>query len=309
LLISTTTPGEEEIQRLRRFAKAEQYLSDQDGEYPADTWTALGDYYLPAERPSTLLEEVMTTWREGSLFKAPRLGHIVLDAHSPGATRDYPPYFGVIDSHTSEEVELVRRRVEEGLNLIDSISRTARLTVGSSAQVISIAKSPGTLSKSGSVSTRSRIGRMGLLNLHSDVGTTPKIANAIVHESIHSLIYKLELVNSLYTDQRAAHSVQTISPWTGRTLQIHSFVHACFVWYGLLAFWNHTSSEDPGVVRMKARAQSGFREQSPLSCLSEEALEVIRPEVRDLIDEMHGRVISGRLPQPTATPASRVVVH
>ena len=132
---------------------------------------------------------------------------------------------------------------------------------------------------------------MGLFNLHSEASNVYKISNAIVHESIHSLIYKLELHEDLYADQNAAHEVMTVSPWTERPLQVHSFVHACFVWYGLLNFWNLTPDAQPAISRLRGRAYRGFEPGSPLLAISPEAREVIAPNVRLVIEEMHERVM------------------
>jgi hypothetical protein len=290
LLASKVAPGAEEITVLRQFIRTEAYLCDQRAAYPARSWTALGDLYLPSKKPSALPARPRSRWSVERTYKAPSLGHIVLDAYSPHATVDYPPYFGDVIGHADEEVELIKRRIEESLSLIDSLSRTARLTVGSSTQVISIAKSPIVPGKTGSVSIRTRIGRMGLVNLHTPAASIYTIANSIIHESIHSLIYKMELQQPLYTDQHAAHSVTTTSPWTGRSLQVHSFVHACFVWYGLLNFWSLMPEATPEVARLKARARRGFAAESLFSVLSREALEVIQPDVCEVIGELHRRV-------------------
>lgn len=292
LLSSSSRPGIEQLNSMRQFIRAEQYLCDQRVEYPAGSWTALGDYYLPPEKTSVLPAQPRNSWSTDQTFKAPALGHIVVDAYSPYANTDYPAYFGDVSPHSFEEVETIKGRIEESLNLIDSMSRTARLTVGSSAQVISIAKAAGIEKSTGSVSIASRIGRIGLVNLHSDVASVYKITNGIVHESIHSLIYKLELQCSLYTDYAAAHRITTVSPWTGRTLQIHSFVHACFVWFGLLSFWKLTASEEPDVLKLRARARRGFKSGSPLSSLPSEGLEIIEPAVRLAIEEMYDRVVN-----------------
>jgi hypothetical protein len=286
-------PGPEQTDRLRGFIRAEQHLCGQATEYPSGLWTALGDHYFPPTEPSALAECGESCWSTDQAFAAPTLGHIVLDAYSPQALADYPAdVFGEASHHDAAEVEIVKTRIEESLDLIDSVSRTARLAVGASTQVISVARATPPPEGVGSVSIRTRIGRMGLTNLHRERATVCWISNAIVHESIHSLIYKLELGGNLYTDVGAAHQITAVSPWTGRTIRMHSFVHACFVWFGLWCFWNLAPAEYPEVAQFRAQAMKGFVSGCPLSGLSMEASATIQPRVCAAIREIHYRVAS-----------------
>ena len=67
---------------------------------------------------------------------------------------------------------------------------------------------------------------------------------------------------------------------------VHSFAHACFVWFGLCKFWSLADGQDLAVREFRERACSGFRPRSPLTGISEEAFECIQPDVRLAIEEM-----------------------
>src|ERR1044071_2799369 len=124
LLSSSAIPGEEQINTFQQFIRTENYLCDQRVEYPADSWTALCDYYLPSEKPAELPTQEFSSWSGNQMFKAPTIGHIILHAYSPGATVDCPPYFGEVMSHNGEEVDLIKARIEGSFDLIVSITRT-----------------------------------------------------------------------------------------------------------------------------------------------------------------------------------------
>jgi HEXXH motif-containing protein len=88
-----------------------------------------------------------------------------------------------------------------------------------------------------------------------------KLANALVHEAIHSLLYMVELMEPFYVFEDRAFEVA--SPWTGNLLSLRSYVHACFVWFGLWNFWRAaigsdalTGDEACGYV---LRPSSGFK--------------------------------------------------
>lgn len=290
VLQSTSQPGEVEVETFRRFIETEKFLCRQDGVYPADSWSALGDYYLPPVNPAGAGTD--KAWSIDHAYKAKPVGAMIVDACSPYAKTRYPVEVGAPALHTPDEVEAITQRVQESLDQILAVSETARLTVDSSTQVMTVIKAPAAPHVTASMSTRVMIGRVGMVNLHSNRWNTCKISNQIVHEAIHSMIYKLELFDSLYTDQEAALSLKAVSPWSGRTLGLHSFVHACFVWFGLWCFWNKSGNSDEKALKLKSKAHKGFLKGVPLSGISQEAFDCIMPDVRDAIGQMHAYIIA-----------------
>jgi hypothetical protein len=99
--------------------------------------------------------------------------------------------------------------------------------------------------------------------------------NALVHEAIHSLLYMIEISEGFYVDGAVKTALQVVSPWSGRGLYLHSFVHACFVWFGLLCFWRLAADRQPqplprGVAEDQlARAAAGFRGPRLRACLND----------------------------------------
>jgi HEXXH motif-containing protein len=285
----------EEIESLRQFLDLERYLCHPSGDRPCGCWTALGDFYLP---PDAEIEDgggarPSVSWFQGESFRAPMLGSIVLDACRPFTKTDYPPPMGEVINHTPKELEFIKWRLQQSMEQISRISSTARSAVEALLQVITVVRAPKLTKGTQSFSNKPAIGRMGLANSHSDEWSVSKIADAIVHEAIHALIYKLELTNSLYVDDTMeSEPVTAVSPWSGRTLRLHSFLHACFVWFGLWNFWGLASRDEPEALDLRGTAANGFLIGHPLSCIPDAALARVRPEVRNAIDEMFKQVTS-----------------
>lgn len=73
------------------------------------------------------------------------------------------------------------------------------------------------------------------------------LAEALVHEAIHSYLDTTEFCSEppnggahegwMSQSIRENPNALIRSPWTKRELHYHAFVHAVFVWYGLLTFW------------------------------------------------------------------------
>ena len=293
MLRSKNEPGAEDIDSFKQYWDIERYLCKQDSVRPRGSWTALGDYYLAPEMPvqEGLRLPVSSFSFRGELFEAPKLGNIVIDAFRQFTKDDFPPPMGEVTNHTPEELEYIMRRLEQSLEQISRISLTARSAVEALIQVISLVRAPLSLTGTQSFSNKPVLGRMGLANADSERWTGSKIADAIVHEAIHALIYKIELTNCLYLDYEVeGESFKVVSPWSGRTLPLHSFVHACFVWFGLWNFWGLASPEEDQAAVLKNKAAHGFLAGHPLSCIPGAALERIQPEVRDAIDRMFKQV-------------------
>jgi HEXXH motif-containing protein len=93
----------------------------------------------------------------------------------------------------------------------------------------------------GSASHRSHVGCCLLTNLHQPAEAALVAIEAVTHESIHQLLYRTELVGGNFCD--LAETPTFRSPWSGARLPLHSLVHACFVWFGLLALWSELALE------------------------------------------------------------------
>jgi hypothetical protein len=114
------------------------------------------------------------------------------------------------------------------------------------------------------------------------------LINALLHESIHSYLYKIERTSPFNVLKRCHLPVKIVSAWTGNELFLPSFIHACFVWFGLSNCWLNIDSTEvvkEEVERLKTRAMVGFK-QADLCELTGEMEVLIRPDIVDNLKAM-----------------------
>lgn len=215
---------------------------------------------------------------------------ITLDGYGALGRQLFPEKFGNNQPLTPLEFVQARARLTAGFQRIHSIMPNAAALLTTCVRVIAVAK----LSKSPNmIMSTSRIdclGMMALGNLQSDQWTRARIMDSLVHEGIHCALFKLELLFGLLSDYKLAERLAVVSPWSGRTLPLAAFVHACFVWFGLWSFWSSLLGEEPGADERFYRAQNGFAAGCPLGMLERSAINCIAPEVRALIELMSDEV-------------------
>jgi hypothetical protein len=107
----------------------------------------------------------------------------------------------------------------------------------------------------------------GLTLLTNPLAPTADIAaliDALVHEAIHSALFRYEAVHGPLTRESTPTEVALCSPWSGRPLGCNQYVHACFVWFGLRSLWEGWPQDTDQALAERARqlherAALGFR--------------------------------------------------
>jgi HEXXH motif-containing protein len=138
-----------------------------------------------------------------------------------------------------------------------------------------------------------------------------RIAESLVHEAIHGLLYmQIQRFPWGIEGPGATDAWKATSPWSGRKLPLATYLHACFVWYGLLHFWLdalRTGAFDRAQVKARlARAASGFL-RGPIFQNAEEAgVAQIAEDIRSAIHEMQRRVVESVAPTPPAVGSAKV---
>jgi hypothetical protein len=140
------------------------------------------------------------------------------------------------------------------------------------------------------------IGRVVIGNPHLDCVTEILLADTLVHESIHALLY-MQVSRAPWGASRGAFTevARVVSPWTGAPLRVTSFLQACFVWYGLLHFWSlaHEANTFRGVQEAHNRlalARAGFVGPSLLDGISSRDRKNVSDDVSSAIEIMQARV-------------------
>lgn len=115
----------------------------------------------------------------------------------------------------------------------------------------------------------------GLTNVHQSPDLRAFVINALVHESIHSVLYCYES-RAPFVIGRPCPELRFPSPWTRAQLRPESYLHACHVWFGLVQLWTLLSDCEHGDIPAETaaaflgRARRGFP-SSPASTLREHA--------------------------------------
>lgn len=138
------------------------------------------------------------------------------------------------------------------------------------------------------------VGRTVLSNPHLPTVTPVHLAEALVHEAMHSVLYMDEQHDDWVLDPALyAGPMRIASPWTGNPLPLRPFLQACFVWYGLLSFWSTALGRcrfDRECVRERiAVAASGFLRGDLLAHVRE-VKDRLAPPLIGAVAEMQSRV-------------------
>jgi hypothetical protein len=296
LLRSKSAPGPDEAAKYQNFIEAEEYLCGRKNSPPAGYWTALGDRYFRS-KTDCQPDQAANPLRSGLFVSAPFARGILIDAWSPYLTQSWimPAGSGQMEIYYAEDVSRIEKRVAEALEYIASVSPSLIRTICAAMHVIGTAKASAAPDMVVSASARRMIGSCALSNLHSSAWRLGDICDAIIHETIHALLYRLELIRPFYGNLTAWLEGRAESPWSGRSLELHSLVHACFVWFGLWNFWTAYPHQLTEAIDLRNRASAGFLRAPASSLLPTELYASIQPEVRSAIAEMFDRVRSAAL--------------
>ena len=146
-------------------------------------------------------------------------------------------------------------------------------------------------------STSQYIGRSLICNAHLPGVDAGVVAESLVHEATHSLLYMHEVTEPWLLDERLIDRDSVVrSPWSGATLMLRPFLQACFVWFGLANFWALASTDGTGAFEPERVSQRltmtrrGF-EQGPLLALVADYAPNISPALLSLVAAMQDDVL------------------
>jgi hypothetical protein len=142
------------------------------------------------------------------------------------------------------------------------------------------------------------IGRAVLTNPHLAMVDAVMLVEAVVHEATHGFVGMSEAIGLAGLDPAERWLLddgpydgvsRVASAWTGKPLDIPTYLHACFVWWGLLRLWSRvtgTGTFDEGRVRSRLmRAASGFLDSALVAELRPHA-GLIQPALLHTLDDL-----------------------
>ena len=147
-------------------------------------------------------------------------------------------------------------------------------------------------------STSQYVGRSLFCNAHLPGVDGDLMAESLVHEAIHSLLYMHEVREAWIDEDVITRDSVVESPWSGATLLIRPFLQACFVWFGLAHFWSRAQGGSAfRPERVEARlevARRGFLD-GPLEARISRYAPYIAAPVLELVHTMQAQVRSQEL--------------
>jgi hypothetical protein len=227
-------------------------------------------------------------------------GGLVVDCDSPAAICfDYSTLRdgGMRLEHYADpdERELALGRLREAMSGIDATDAGVAAFVRRftrTANVVVDSETP----KFTSGSTSQYVGRSLFCNAHLPGVDAELVADSLVHESIHSLLYMHEIREPWIDEQVISRESVVESPWSGATLLVRPFLQACFVWFALAHFWSLARGERafrPERVEARlAMARRGFLD-GPLEDHIDAYLPYLAEPVLELVRAMQAEVAAG----------------
>lgn len=251
--------------------RAERCLLGTNSQLTSPAWSALGDAYFPAGAAKS--PRTRTGWNPAVSWRAPVIPNgPALDGVSPFSAFSLEAGTPSLRAHTAPELSLVTRRVRAAARHIGMVRPGILDTVVEVTRVVAFRKTQAGSAAFASTSWPAFVGKTALVNAHHPDVTVARLANALLHEAIHTLLFMVETGEPLILDTTRVGHATVVSPWSGRALPVINYLHACLVWYGLWCFWRMAASADAfapaAIAPYFERASSGFRSPSLLSPLA-----------------------------------------
>ena len=168
--------------------------------------------------------------------------------------------FDLRSSGNLNESQLMRvmAGIREASGLLQGAAPLAAMLIREYVEVLVLRRSEDPKFLSSSFSRK--IGLVLLTNPNLENVDQYVLADALLHEAIHSILYVYEFVLGDFIVNPQSAPDRVTSPWTGAELPLRSYIHACIVWYGLYWFWHcvHDSGMGERARKFRDRSRRGF---------------------------------------------------
>lgn len=201
------------------------------------------------------------------------------------------------EAHTPDEQRVVVTKLQAAFKEISATAPTFARLICNYTREVFVRKASGMLPSSEQEATE--MGGIRLRNVHLDSYDHGQLVDDLIHESIHNFLSVFEYVYFSfvrYIDDKD-HGSRAVSPWSGRSIQVEAFVHAVFVYFGMLNYvcskLESTSLppfEKHDLLQRRGRYASGFLMPGRLSNYVAQFASV-DPRAIKAIDSMEKSVI------------------
>lgn len=200
------------------------------------SWSANGDLFIPNIDHSG-------EWVSKEIYQAPHLAEqIPLDFNSVYARRNMPVesfrpiQYGKAHPFTKQEKDNTELKIKNAYDKILKSAPKAAQFILNYAKTIVLRKDLQNIETFQSSSCNGYIGQIVLLNPQLPHVDEEIIAESLVHESIHSLMWRAEVLSHIIKNPLLKMTTVK-SPWSGYELHYYTILQAAFVWFGIANFW------------------------------------------------------------------------
>jgi hypothetical protein len=286
LLFASADRGESAAFISRAIA-IEAALADAGPPPPEPRWSALGDVLLLPDGTRSAWPQ-LTGCAMALDFGSPWAQSVDLRGVLERTTVPRPQF-------TADQVATVAGRLAAACGMLGELSTTVRGFVDLATCVLVLQIDAAAPAHIASGTNGNFIGRSFVTNAHLATATPDGLAEAIVHEAIHGLLYRDSLARPWVSGDAALEAPRVRSPWTGRALSVRAFLEATCVWFGLSHLWALAHRQglfDRGAARERLiRSISGFA-QGPLGERVRRWRADIRPDLLDIVDALQQRLVN-----------------
>lgn len=192
---------------------------------------------------------------------------------------------------TAEDAECIRCKLGGAAHLIRTLNENAWLFSLQHTEVLAFRYEGEFPLDFSSGSFQTLPGFSLICNCHLPSVSESELADAIIHEAVHAIIYQFEAFSNPLCKTGSSPGVHVISPWTGTPLPVESFAQACLVWFALAHFWKapaHGGEKD--ALRFYERARKGFA-LSNYANACRSCDDHLSPGVSALLSELQSHVV------------------
>jgi hypothetical protein len=243
-------------QRFSELLIAELVLAGALSENPVPCWSAHGDCFVERSGSADV------RCRHSFLGRTT----ILVDSDSPFHFPDEEDGVSAITIYDQRERAIVEERLLESFErLLRSCAQGLNL-VTTFVDVVALRRKLRAMEKTSNGFYSSTFwgypSLVRLTNSHLPEVSTEMLMEAAVHEAIHCLLHVYEELESPFVVTSEGERLPIVSPWTGVTIPLRSYIHACAVWYGIYWLWSTVQENQPcdneRVHTLRERALRGF---------------------------------------------------
>lgn len=253
-------------------------------ELPESMWTAHGNRFLDLSAPERWTLLGATLGDTG----------IAVDAASSFQFPDDEFGLSATVPHDGGELDMVMCRMLAAVSALSQACAPALELVSTLTEALALRREPTEAMSFYSSTFSGYMGLVRFTNAHLPGVDTAELVEALVHEAIHCILHVHEELEGPFVGTAEANHTKVVSPWTGATIRLQSYIHACIVWYGVYWLWSiegfAAGSSNGQIERLRQRAQFGFRHR-PISLGLASFSHLLTKSIKGLLQELEERML------------------